>query len=182
MAQMQLPLLAPLLAEQQGVQPGAPGGLGQAMDPAARAAALQVAQRSRTKNLNSPAVIAPDAPDAHDAMAVQINRAMMRLIASNYFYKECEAMALDWMKDQFQDRTAVHFRLVLKEARRVATTSGIGQNSVLYRVLRDMLLAYPAHGVKASILLKRQKLLVWDKEKTVAQIHVDWMEFYEMYD
>ena len=55
-------------------------------------------------------------------------------------------------------------------------------NSVLYRVLRDMLATYPAHGVKASILLKRQQQLVWDKEKTVAQIHVDWMDFYERYD
>ena len=157
MAQMQLLLLAPLLAEQQGVQQGVPGGLGQAMDPVARAAALLVAQRSRPKNLNRPVVIAPDAPDTHDEMAVHITRIMHRLIASNYFLKECEALALDWLEDQFQDRASVHFRLVLKDARRVATTSVIEQNSVLYRVLRDMLLSYPAHGVKDNILLKRQK-------------------------
>ena len=53
-------------------------------------------------------------------------------------------MTLDWLEDQFKNRAAVQFRIVLKEA-----NIYIGQNSVLYRVLRDMLLAYPAHGIKA---------------------------------
>ena len=181
-APAQLQLLAPLLVEQQGVQQGAPGGLVQPMDPAARTEGLRFAEKSRPKNVSTPALVAPDAQDAHGLMSVHITRLMNRLIASKYFFKEYEALALDWLEDQFQDRAAVQFRLVLKEAKRVATTSGIGQNSVVYRVLRDMLLEYPAHGVKANILLKRKELLVWSSHRSVAQIHVDWMAFYEMYD
>ena len=78
-------------------------------------------------------------------MAVHVQRLMNRIITSKYFFKEYEQLALDWLEDQFKLRAAVQFRLVLNQARSTATTSGIGHNSVLYRVLRDMLLAYPAH-------------------------------------
>ena len=149
--QLQLLALAPLLAEQQGVHQGQPGGLGQAQDAQAHAEALRFSEKNRPKDVRDPCDIAPDYPDAHDLMAVFINRLMNRLIASKYFFREYEHLALDWLEDQFKLRAAVQFRLVLVEAKRKATTSGIGQNSVLYRVLRDMLLAYPAHCVKASI-------------------------------
>ena len=115
-------------------------------------------------------------------MAVFIIRLMNRIIASKYFFKEYEHAALDWLEDQFKLRAAVQFRLVLVEAKRTATTSGIGQNSVLYRALRYMLLAYPAHGVKASITKKKTEQLVWAPNKTVAEIHTTWMEYYEAYD
>ena len=64
----------------------------------------------------------------------------------------------------------------------MATTTGIGQHSVLYRVLRDMLLAYPAHALKASIMLKKQEQLVWDPTKSSAETHAKWMTYYESYD
>ena len=76
-------------------------------------------------------------------MAVFIRRVMNRIIASKYYYREYEEQALDWLEDQFQDRAAIQLRLVVNEAKRIATTSGIGQNSVLYRVLRDMLFSVP---------------------------------------
>ena len=63
MAQMHVPLLAPLLVEQQGVQQGAPGGLVQSMDPAAHTEGLRFAEKSRPKNVSTPAVMAPDAQD-----------------------------------------------------------------------------------------------------------------------
>ena len=179
---VQLASLAVLLAEQQRVQHGGPGGLDRPMTLDERTAGQRFTEKNRPNKLSMSAVVAPDAPDAHDVMAVYINRLMNRMIASKYFFKEYEALALDWLKDQFHDRAAVQFRLLLKEAKRTATTSGIGQNSVIYRVLRDMLLAYPAHGVKANTLLKRKDLLVWSANKTVAQIHVDVMEHYERYD
>lgn len=115
-------------------------------------------------------------------MAVYIHRIMTHIIASKYFYVEYENQVLDWLEDQFKGRAAVQFRIVLREAKRVATTTGIGQNSVLYRVLRDMLLAYPAHGVKAAILQKKREVLVWSANKTAAEIHSAWMTYYESYD
>ena len=45
-----------------------------------------------------------------------------------------------------------------------AGPTGIGPNSVLYRALRDMLLAYPATGVKAAIL--KRKAVRNHQEKT----------------
>ena len=76
------------------------------------------------------------------------------------FLQVHEQLALGWLEDQFKKRAEVQFRLVLKEAKRVATTSGIGPNIVLYRALRDMLLVYPAYGVKASIMRHRAAELV----------------------
>ena len=94
-------------------------------------------------------------------MNTHIYRLMTRLIASQYFYKEYEQLALDWLEDQFKFRAAVQFRIVLKEAKRVATTSGIGQNSVLYRVLRDMLLAFWAPHMALRLPLCDAKKMSW---------------------
>ena len=144
-APAQLQSLAPLLASQQATHAGQPGGLGQAQTPEQRALELRFPEKNRPKDIQGGCGIAPDHIDAHDVMAVYINRIMTRIIASKYFYMEYENQALDWFEDQFKDRAAIQFRIVLREAKRTATTTGIGQNSVLYRVLRDMLLAYPAH-------------------------------------
>ena len=65
---------------------------------------------------------------------------------------------------------------------RTATTSGMGPNIVLYRSLRDMLAAYPAHGVKAAIVRRKTVDLVWAPDKTVVEIHQSVMEYYEAYD
>jgi hypothetical protein len=72
--------------------------------------------------------------------------------------------------------------MVVREASRTATTSGIGPNSVLYPALRDMLLAYPAHGVKAAIMRRKATDLVWVSNKTTVEIHSIVMEYYEAYD
>jgi hypothetical protein len=76
-------------------------------------------------------------------MCKQIVKLMNRLIASKYFLKELEQLALDWLEDQFTGRAADQWHIVVREAKRTATTSGIGPNSVLYRVLRDS----PRHAV-----------------------------------
>ena len=178
---LQLRALAALLAHQQQVHQGAPGGLGQAQDRAEREQA-RFAEKNRPKDLKEILEIAADHADAHDMMAVHINRIMSRLIASKYFYVEYENLALDWVKDQFKGRAAVQFRIVLKEAKRVATTTGIGQNSVLYRVLRDLLLAYPSHALKASNMQKNKEMLVWSPTKTAVETHAAWMTYYESYD
>ena len=176
------PVIQLLLAEQQAVHTGLPGGLGQAQTPEERAEALKFPEKNKPKDFKDPCAVAPDHSDAHDLMAVHINRLISRLIASKYFYKEYEQLALDWLEDQLKMRAAVQFRLALKEAKRVATTSGIGPNSVLYRTFRDMLLAYPAHGVKASIMRRRAAELVWSPTKTVGEIHSAWMAYCETYD
>ncbi len=70
----------------------------------------------------------------------------------------------------------------VREASRTATTSGIGPNSVLYRALRDMITAYPAHGVKAAIFRRCTVDLVWAPHKTTVEIHTAIMAYYEAYD
>lgn len=94
----QLRSLTALMAEQQGVQQGAPGGLVQGIDRVEREQGLRFAEKNRPKNVQPPAVVAPDFPDAHDLMAVHINRLMSRIIASKYFFKEYEAPAIDWLE------------------------------------------------------------------------------------
>ena len=49
-------------------------------------------------------------------------------------------------------------------------------------MLRDMLLAYHAHGVEASIMRRKQDELVWWQNKTVPEIHSFWMAHFESYD
>ena len=45
-----------------------------------------------------------------------------------------------------------------------------------------MLLAYPAHGVKATITRCKATDLVWAPNKTTVEIHSAVMEYYEAYD
>jgi hypothetical protein len=89
---------------------------------------------------------------------------------------------MDWIQDQFSGRAADHWQRVAREAARTATTSGIGPNSVLYRALRDMLLAYPATGVKAAILRRKTVDLPWNPKMTVETIQSTVVEYYEAYD
>jgi len=83
---------------------------------------------------------------------------------------------------QFKGRAADHWVLVVAAARVTATTSGIGHNSVLYRCLRDMLLAYPATGIKANLLLRKACDLPWNRLLTVVQTASQTLEYYEAYD
>ena len=72
---LQLRALAAWLAHQQQVHQGAPGGLGQAQDRAEREQA-RFAEKNRPKDLKEILEIAADHADAHDMMAVHINRIM----------------------------------------------------------------------------------------------------------
>ena len=83
---------------------------------------------------------------------------------------------------QFQGRAADHWVRVVGAARVTATTSGIGHNSVLYRCLRDMLLAYPATGIKANLLLRKVRDLPWKSRATVEQICITTSAYYEAYE
>jgi hypothetical protein len=82
--------------------------------------------------------------------------------------KEYEDLAMDWVEDQFAERDA-------DTCRRVT-------DIVLYSSLRDMLHAYPAHGVKNHIMSIKSKELVWTSTKTVVEIHLTFMAYYEAYD
>jgi hypothetical protein len=89
---------------------------------------------------------------------------------------------MDWIQDQFSGRAADHWQRVEHEAARTATTSGIGPNIVLYWALRDMLLAYPATGVRAAILRRKAVDLPWNPKMTVETIQSTVVEYYESYD
>jgi hypothetical protein len=182
MAAAQSPVLEPLIANQRAVHQGQPGGLGQAMTVAEREAALLFCQRNKPEKMRHPCTLAPDQAGAHDAVVLYIIRPMTRLIASKWYYKEYEDLAMDWVEDQFAERAADTWRRVTAVTKRTATTSGIGPNSVLYRSLRDMLHAYPAHGVKNHIMARKSKELVWTPTKTVVEIHSAFMAYYEAYD
>ena len=88
---------------------------------------------------------------------------------------------MEWLAMQFQGRAADHWVRVVGAARVTATTSGIGHNSVLYRCLRDMLLAYPATGIKANLLLRKVRDLPWKSKATVEQICITTTAYYEAY-
>ena len=61
----------------------------------------------------------------------------------------------DCLEDMFSGRAADQWHMVIRETKRTATTSGIGHNSMMYSSIRDILLAYPAHGVKADLVQRK---------------------------
>ncbi len=171
-----------LLSEQQGAHTGLPGGLGNALTDAEREALLLHAARFRCENVRVPCTVSPDEPDAHETIHKHITVLMHKLVASKWYLKELEAVALESLATQFQGRAADHWVRVVGVARVTATTSGIGHNSVLYLCLRDMLLAYPATGIKANLLLRKTSDLPWNRKLTVAQICTATFGYYEAYD
>ncbi len=148
---LHLPLLARLVVAQQGVHRGAPAGRDQDLSPEELDALLRHAARFRCDNVRSPFSFAPDEPDAHEAIHKHITVLMEKLIAAKWFLKDLEAVALEWLAGQFTGGAADKWTRVVAAARVTATTSGIAHNSVLYRCLRDMVLAYPAVGIKAQL-------------------------------
>ena len=93
---------------------------------------------------------------------------MEKIIPAKWFLKDLEAVALEWLAGQFTGRAAEKWTRVVAAARVTATTSGIRHNSVLYRCLRDMVLAYPAVGIKAHLQMRRLRDLPWNRKETVA--------------
>jgi hypothetical protein len=173
--------LQALMAHQQGAHTGLPGGLGDAMTDAQRAVLLTHASRFKCENVRVACTVAPDEPDAHETIHKHIQVLMHKLIASKWYLKELEDVAMEWLVMQFQGRAADHWVRVVGAARVTATTSGIGHNSVLYRCLRDMLLAYPATGIKANLLLRKVRDLPWKSKATVEQICITTTAYYEAY-
>jgi hypothetical protein len=127
-------------------------GLGAAMPAQERTDLLNFTHKHKSKDFSDSSSVAPDQVNAHDIMCKQIVKITNRLIASKYFLKELEQLALDWLEDQFTGRAADQWHIIVREASRTATTSGIGPNNVLYRQLCDMLLAYPVHCIKSTIM------------------------------
>jgi hypothetical protein len=166
--QRHLPLLQCLMVAQPGVHRGAPGGLDRDLTP--ELSELDVlhrhATRFRCESVRSPFALAPDEPDAHEAVHRHITILMDKLIAAKWFLKDLKAVALEWLAGQFTGRAAEKWTRVVAAARITATTSGIGHNSVLYRCLRDMVLAHPAVGIKAHLQLRKLHDLVWSRKDT----------------
>jgi hypothetical protein len=128
-------LLTGLQAQQAGAHAGQPGGwVPRCLRRNGRICSTSHTSTSPRTSCDSCSV-APDQVNAHDIMCKQIVKLTNRLIASKYFLKELEQLALDWLEDQFTGRAADQWHIVVREAKRTATTSGIGPNSVLYRAL-----------------------------------------------
>jgi len=123
--------------------------------------------------------LAPDDPDAHEAIYKHITVLMEKLIAAKWFLKDLEAVALEWLAGQFTGRAADKWTRVVAAARVTATTSGIAHNSVLYRCLRDMVLAYPAVGIKTQLQMRKARDLPWQRKDTVAQTASRTIAYYE---
>ena len=123
--------------------------------------------------------MAPDDPDAHEAIYKHITVLMEKLIAAKWFLKDLEAVALEWLAGQFTGRAADKWTRVVAAARVTATTSGIAENSVLYRCLRDMVLAYPAVGIKSQLQMRKARDLPWQRKDTVAQTASRIIAYYE---
>lgn len=174
--------LVALQAEQAGVQTGQPGGLGAAITDADRQALMQWALRSKPTSFRQAFASGPEEENAHNDMGIHIDKIIRRLIACKYFLKEMEKTALDWIEEQFVGRAADQWHIVVREASRIATVSGIGPQSVLWRALRDMLAAYPAHGVKAAILRRKVTDIVWSPTMKPQEIYTQFVQYYEAYD
>jgi hypothetical protein len=141
---------------------------------------LNFAHKDKTRNYIDSCSVAPDHVNTHDFMCKHIVKLTNRLIASKYFLKELEQTTLVWLEVTGQAEDQWH--IVVREAEHTATTSAISPNSVLYRALHDMLLAYPAQGVKTTIMCCKATDLVWVTNKTVVEIHSAVIEYYETYD
>ena len=127
---------------------------------------LNFAHKNKPRDYSDSCSVALDHVNSHDLMCKHIVKLTKRLIASKYLLKDLEQLALDWLEDQLTGRTADQWHIVVREASREGTTADIGPNSVLYRTLRDMLLAYPAHSVKATIMSRKATDLVWAPNRT----------------
>ena len=174
-----LQLLARLVVAQQQVHRGAPAGRDQDLSPEELELLLRHAARFRCDNVRSPFALAPDDPDAHEAIYKHITVLMEKLIAAKWFLKDLEAVALEWLAGQFTGRAADKWTRVVAAARVTATTSGIAENSVLYRCLRDMVLAYPAVGIKSQLQMRKARDLPWQRKDTVAQTASRTIAYYE---
>ena len=174
-----LPLLARLMTAQQAVHRGEPGVRDQDLQLEDLDALLRHAARFRCDHVRSPFPFARDDPDAHEAIHKHITVLMDKLIAAKWFLKDLEAVALEWLAGQFTGRAADKWTRVVAAARGTATTSGIAHNSVLYRCLRDMVLAYPAVGIKAQLQMRKLRDLPWQRKDTVAQTASRVTAYYE---
>ncbi len=126
--------------------------------------------------------LAPDEPDAHEVVHKHVTILMDKIIVAKWFLKDLEAVALEWLAGQFTGCAADQWTRVVAAARVTATTSGIGHNSVLYCCLCDMVLAYPATGIKDNLQLRKLRDLSWNRKDTVAQTASKVQGFYEAYD
>jgi hypothetical protein len=64
------------------------------MTAAERETALLFCQRNKPEKMRHPFTLAPDQVGAHDAVVLYINRLMTSLIASKWYYKEYEDLAM----------------------------------------------------------------------------------------
>ena len=125
-----LALLQRLMPAQQGVHHGSPGGLGNALTPEELEALHRHATQFRCESVRNPFSLAPDEPDAHEAVHKHITILMDKIIAAKWFLKDLEAVALEWLAGQFTGRASEKWTRVVATARITATTSGIGHYSV----------------------------------------------------
>lgn len=176
------PALAALLAHQQGSEVGQPNGRPAAMPPDERNALKDQTRYFKGAGMREAFSAAPDGSEASDRLCSFIEDMVQTIVAVHYYLKEFEPLALVWVGQQFTASASHHWKTVLKEARRTATTTGIGPNSVLYRALRDMLLAYPPHGIKTTLLRRKKLELYWDPKKSAAANRVRIGQFFEAWD
>ena len=83
-----LALLQRLMPAQQGVHHGSPGGLGNALTPEELEALHHHATRFRCESVRNPFSLAPDEPDAHEAVHKHITILMDKIIAAKWFLKD----------------------------------------------------------------------------------------------
>ena len=89
---------------------------------------LNFAHKNKPRDYIDSYSVAPDHVNAHALMCKHIVKLTNRLITAKYFLKELEQLALDWLEDQFTGLAADQWHIVVREAARTATTSGIGPN------------------------------------------------------
>ena len=178
---LHLPLLHRLMAAQQGVHQGAPGGLGNALTPEELEALLhRHATRFRCESVRNPFSLAPDEPDVHEAVHKYITILMDKIIASKWFLNDLEVVALEWLAGQFTGRAVENARRY--RGQNHCNDIGHWAQQCSLSLPSYMVLAYPAAGIKANLQMRKLSDLVWNCKDTVAQTASKVMAFFEAYD
>ena len=128
---------------------------------------LKLAIRQPATNAAQIFTLPPSAPGAQPALLLTLERICRHIEAYKMAHLSQEGRTILWVEGQFGEPALTSFQTMHQEARATESVSGIGQNSVLYRLLRGMIIMYdnPQARKEADRLLLT---LTWQKSGVAA--------------
>ena len=143
------------------------GGRALAPPPAELEEYLKLSSRQSVTNPAQIFTMPPSAPGAQPALLLALERICRHIDAYKMAHLSQEGRTILWVEAQFGEPALTSFQTVHQEARATESVSGIGQSSVLYRLLRGMIIMYdnPQARKEADRLLLT---LTWQKSGVAA--------------